>query len=33
VILLCAGDKSSQDKDIDQAVAYWKHWKERNQNT
>lgn len=33
VILLCAGDKSSQDKDIDHAVEYWKHWKQRNQAT
>ncbi len=26
VILLCGGDKSTQDKDIEQAQAYWKEY-------
>jgi len=27
VILLCGGDKSTQDKDIEQAQAYWKEYR------
>jgi len=27
VLLLCGGDKSSQDKDIEKAKAYWKEYK------
>ena len=30
VILLCCGDKSSQQPDITQAKAYWADWKRRN---
>ncbi len=29
VLLLCAGDKSSQTKDIDTAIDYWKDFKRR----
>jgi putative addiction module killer protein len=29
VILLCGGDKSSQDGDIDLALEYWADWKRR----
>jgi len=29
VILLCGGDKSSQDRDIDQARIFWADWKRR----
>jgi putative addiction module killer protein len=29
VVLLCAGDKSTQDKDIHQAKEYWRDYKER----
>ena len=28
VLLLCGGDKSSQDRDIEQAKAYWQEYKE-----
>ena len=28
VVLLCGGDKSSQDKDIQTAVMYWKDYKD-----
>ncbi len=28
VVLLCAGDKSTQDKDIETAIAYWKEYKD-----
>ena len=30
VILLCGGDKSSQDKDIESAKLYWSDFKRRN---
>jgi len=30
VLLLCGGDKRTQDSDIDRACAYWKHWKKEN---
>lgn len=29
VVLLCGGDKSSQDRDIATAKAYWAEWKRR----
>jgi putative addiction module killer protein len=29
LILLCAGDKSSQSKDIEKAREYWMDWKRR----
>lgn len=29
VILLCGGDKNSQQKDIERATAYWEEWKWR----
>lgn len=29
VLLLCGGDKGSQDADIDRACAYWKDWQNR----
>ena len=29
IVLLCGGDKSSQDKDIARAKAYWAEWKRR----
>jgi putative addiction module killer protein len=29
VVLLCGGDKSSQDRDIATAKAYWTDWKRR----
>lgn len=32
VMLLCAGDKSSQHSDIERACAYWKQFKEERQN-
>lgn len=28
VLLLCGGDKRTQDRDIDTACAYWQAWKE-----
>lgn len=31
VILLCGGDKRSQDTDIRLAKEYWQDWKRRNQ--
>ena len=30
VLLLCGGDKRTQDADIDRACAYWKNWKKEN---
>jgi len=30
ILLLCGGDKGSQDKDVDRAIAYWQQWKARN---
>lgn len=30
VIILCAGDKSSQDRDITLAKKLWREWKEQN---
>ena len=30
VILLCGGDKSSQDKNIQQAIKYWDEYKAQN---
>lgn len=32
VLLLCGGDKKSQDADIQMAVKYWKDWRERQQD-
>ena len=29
VILLCGGDKATQDRDIDRAKAYWADWNDR----
>lgn len=29
VILLCGGDKRSQDRDIEKAKSFWADWKER----
>ena len=29
MVLLCGGDKSSQDKDIQRAKTYWAEWKRR----
>ena len=29
VLLLCGGDKRSQDADIDRAVSYWKDYQQR----
>jgi putative addiction module killer protein len=29
VVILCGGDKSSQDTDIKNAQLYWENWKER----
>lgn len=30
IILLCGGDKGSQQADINRAKAYWSDWKRRN---
>ena len=29
VLLLCGGDKGSQDFDIERAIGYWKDWQRR----
>jgi len=29
VLLLCGGDKRTQDADLDRAVIYWKDWQRR----
>jgi putative addiction module killer protein len=33
VLLLCGGDKRTQNSDIDRACAYWKDWQERSTKT
>lgn len=33
VLLLCGGDKGTQDADIAKAVGYWEDWKNRNRRT
>ena len=30
ILLLCAGDKRTQDADIDRAVQYWHDWQRRS---
>ncbi len=30
VLLLCGGDKGTQDADIERAVGYWKDWQRRH---
>lgn len=30
IIMLCGGDKSAQQKDIEKAREYWNDWKSRN---
>ena len=30
VLLLCGGDKRTQDADLHRACAHWKHWKKEN---
>lgn len=32
VLLLCGGDKSTQDADIDRACKYWKDWQRNGRN-
>lgn len=32
VLLLCGGDKTTQDADIESAIGYWKDWKKRQEN-
>jgi putative addiction module killer protein len=32
VVLLCGGDKRTQQADIDRAVAYWQDWQQRGDN-
>jgi len=29
VLLMCGGDKGSQDADIERAIGYWKDWQRR----
>jgi putative addiction module killer protein len=29
VLLLCGGDKGSQDADIERTIGYWKNWQRR----
>ncbi|WP_338849928.1 type II toxin-antitoxin system RelE/ParE family toxin [Massilia sp. W12] len=31
VLILCGGDKSSQNEDIERAVRYWKDWQGRGE--
>jgi putative addiction module killer protein len=31
VLLLCGGDKSTQNSDIDRACAYWQDWQSRDE--
>ena len=30
VLLLCGGDKGTQDADIERAIGYWKDWQRRS---
>ena len=32
VLLLCGGDKTTQDADIEAAIEYWEDWKKRQEN-
>jgi putative addiction module killer protein len=32
VLLLCGGDKRTQDKDIAKACSYWQDWRRRSEN-
>lgn len=32
VLLLCGGDKTTQDADIETAIEYWEDWKARQQD-
>lgn len=31
ILLLCAGDKSSQSEDIERAASYWRDWQQRKE--
>ncbi len=31
ILLLCGGDKRTQDSDIDRAVRYWQDWQRKSQ--
>ena len=33
ILLLCGGDKGTQDTDIAKAIGYWEDWKTRNRRT
>lgn len=33
ILLICGGDKSSQSKDIEQAQAFWRNYRERTERT